>query len=198
MLQNRFPIAYWGSISYYQLLIASGNVVVELYETYPKQTYRNRCTILTASGVLELSIPVNRVNGSKTLTKDIEISNTQDWQKVHWRAIKSAYASSPFFDHYSMEIEELLFSEHRFLVDFNQQIQERICQWLDLPIIMQITDDFYSNYQNDLLHNFEKRIPKGDYNYQQVFTSKENFEPDLTILDALMNLGPMARKLLIK
>jgi hypothetical protein len=38
---------------------------------------------------------------------------------------------------------------------------------------------------------------QAEHEYQQVFVSKENFVPDLSILDAIFNLGPMARKLLI-
>lgn len=196
MPQSRFPIAYWGSISYYQHLLCAENPLVELYETYPKQTFRNRCVILTAGGVHELSIPVKRVNGSKTLTKDIVVSYEQDWQKIHWRAIKSAYASSPYFDHYDMEIEKLIFEKHHLLTDFFFEIHQRICDWLALPLKIESSTDFFTDYPNDYLQHFEQRKASADYFYQQVFTTRETFVPDLSILDAVMNLGPMARTLL--
>jgi len=44
-----------------------------------------------------LSIPVNKVNGNNTKTKDITILNSDRWFVNHWRAINSAYSGSPFF-----------------------------------------------------------------------------------------------------
>lgn len=41
--------AYLGNVQYYAKLL-SGKAVIDLYEHYRKQSYRNRCDILTANG----------------------------------------------------------------------------------------------------------------------------------------------------
>ena len=77
-----FPIAYFGPISYFQQLVSSNKILFEKHETYVKQTIRNRTTIYSSNGTLELSIPVKKIFGNKTLTKDIQISYEEDWVKI--------------------------------------------------------------------------------------------------------------------
>lgn len=196
-MKTRFPLAYWGSISYYQKLCSAANPVVELDETYRKQSCRNRCSILSASGVQDLSIPVVKPQGSKSKTSEIVLADSEDWRTLHWRAIKTAYASAPYFEHYSSEIHELLYRNDKELVPYVWGIHERICQWLDLAVQVTLSTDFQVDYQTDYLTAFKTREQEQDYFYQQVFSDRSNFQADLSLLDALMNLGPMARLLVV-
>ena len=77
--------SYLGNIQFYSKLNHYTNVVVEQHCHYAKQTYRNRCNIATANGVMPLSIPIIKSNKEKCKTKDIRIDNTQHWQQIHWR-----------------------------------------------------------------------------------------------------------------
>ena len=86
-----FPTAYFGSISYYKSLFSFSSILIEGNENFIKQSLRNRCDIATSNGILQLSVPVRKINGSKTKSKVIEISNDTNWQKNHWKAIESAY-----------------------------------------------------------------------------------------------------------
>ena len=100
---NRVPIlstAYSPPIEYFASFINSQTLLIESCENYQKQTYRNRCHILTANGLLPLIIPI--VRSSSKYIKDIRIDNSSQWQLKHWRAIFSAYKSSPFFDYYDI------------------------------------------------------------------------------------------------
>jgi len=159
---------------------------------------RNRMTILGANGMLNLSIPVEKPNGNKTLTKDILISDAENWQKNHWKAIESAYAPSPYFEHYESEVKELIFSKNSNLVDFNFQIHLKIMDWLSLPIQNQFTESYSeeSNSINDFRKTNWPIIENS--NYIKVFNVENVSESDLSILDAIFNLGPMARNLLIQ
>ena len=76
-----------------------------MHEHFVKQSIRNRCEIYGANGKLRLTIPKERKGSSKTIIKEIKISYKEDWQKLHWNAIKSAYNSSPFFEYYQDELE---------------------------------------------------------------------------------------------
>ena len=115
-----------GSVGWYRLFLANpSSVQIEVMESFPKQTYRNRCTITTPDGPLTLSIPVKRAD-SKQLTRDVEISYQQRWQHQHWIALTSAYKRTPYFDYYADFFRPFYEKETKFLVDFNEKIHEVI------------------------------------------------------------------------
>ena len=120
------PTTYMGSAEWYRQFLANPSAVqIEVMESFPKQTYRNRCTITTPDGPLTLSIPVKRAD-SKQLTRDVEISYQQRWQHQHWIALTSAYKRTPYFDYYADFFRPFYEQETRFLVDFNEKIHEVI------------------------------------------------------------------------
>jgi hypothetical protein len=50
--------------------------------------------------------------------KNLEISYVEDWQKLHWKSIKIAYQSSPYFEYYEDKLKR--FSRHpKLLLAFN-------------------------------------------------------------------------------
>ena len=115
-----------GSAEWYRQFLANPSTVqIEVMESFPKQTYRNRCTITTPDGPLTLSVPVKHAD-SKQLTRDVEISYQQHWQHQHWIALVSAYKRTPYFDYYADFFRPFYEQETRFLVDFNEKIHEVI------------------------------------------------------------------------
>ena len=74
-----FTTAYFPCISYMARFLADASPCIEIFETYHKQTYRNRCRVMTANGVQSLSVPVVKVNGNHTMTKDMAISYVEPW-----------------------------------------------------------------------------------------------------------------------
>ena len=49
---------YFGPIQWYQKLYRYDHCLIEQYDSYQKQTYRNRCIIATANGLQALTVPV--------------------------------------------------------------------------------------------------------------------------------------------
>ena len=131
------PTTYMGSVEWYRLFLADPSAVqIEVMESFPKQTYRNRCTITvphdsqsncqsSIANRLTLTVPVKRAD-SKQLTRDVEISYQQRWQHQHWIALVSAYKRTPYFDYYADFFRPFYEQETRFLVDFNEKIHEVI------------------------------------------------------------------------
>ena len=64
--------AYFPPISYFSAINEAEHIFIEQYENFGKQSYRNRCEIMTANGIIPLSVPVAKAN-SKTLVKDLKI-----------------------------------------------------------------------------------------------------------------------------
>ena len=130
------PTTYLGPVEWYRRFLSpiaqrpipdTRYPIIEVMESFPKQTYRNRCTITTPDGPLTLSIPVKRAD-SKQLTRDVEISYQQRWQHQHWIALTSAYKRTPYFDYYADFFRPFYEQETHFLVDFNEKIHEVIHQ----------------------------------------------------------------------
>ena len=124
------PTTYLGPVEWYrQFMVHPSEVAIEVMESFPKQTYRNRCTITTPDGALTLSVPVKRAD-SKQLTRDVEISYQQRWQHQHWIALVSAYKRTPYFDYYADFFRPFYEKETKFLVDLNEGLHEVIVRLL--------------------------------------------------------------------
>jgi aspartyl/asparaginyl-tRNA synthetase len=133
--------AYLAPIQYYTKLLSYQNIYVEAFENYTKQTYRNRCNILSANGQLSLSIPVKKTEAIKIHTKDIQIDYSSRWQLIHERAIESAYRSSPFYIYYADDIKPLYEKQFDTLLEFNLAFQKVICELIGIkhnPILQPI------------------------------------------------------------
>lgn len=190
--------AYFAPIQYYSEFLRANTVYLEQFENFIKQTYRNRCVIPGGNGPIQLIVPVVKGRGPKILIKDLKISYDTDWQRNHWRTIFSAYSSSPFFEYYKDDIHPFFDTKHKFLLDFNMQIHEIICELLEIDNIAVLTDDFEKVPVATL--NLRERIsPKNKMeidncfqpvNYTQVFSEKLGFIPNQSILDLLFNEGP--------
>jgi len=145
MLRMILPTTYMGSVEWYRQFLANPSAVqIEVMESFPKQTYRNRCTITTPDGPLTLSVPVKRVD-SKQLTRDVEISYQQRWQHQHWIALMSAYKRTPYFDYYADFFRPFYEQETRFLVDFNEKIHQVIVDLMKNNATVAIKKDNINN-----------------------------------------------------
>lgn len=190
MLNNPLlPTAYLAPIKYYAILLQSNNCSIEIHEHFIKQSIRNRCEIYGANGKLRLTIPKERKGSSKTLISEIKIAYKENWQKLHWNAIKSAYNSSPFFEYYKDELEPFFNKKETNLVDFNNQLQEEILDLLQEDNPISYTKQYEHKGDFTDLRNHKWELEKQP-EYNQVFMEKHGFIPNLSILDLLFNLGP--------
>jgi hypothetical protein len=188
-----FPIAYFGSVRYFQDLVKFKQVAFESTDHLPKQTFRNRMTILGSQGPQILTMPLEKPSGSKTVTKDVLVSYQQNWPLIHWRALKTSYASAPYFEHYASDIEQILFKKHRFLIDFDLEITQFILSVYQLPIDLSFTEEYEASYPEDYRDfDYESLEMKGEYN--QVLFHQKQFNSQVSILDLLFCEGPIGRK----
>lgn len=191
-------LPYFGPVSHFREIVRPALIWIENEDNYQKQTYRNRTYIYGANGKLILNIPIKHINSPGVKQhqkyKDVKIENDFKWQKQHWKSLKSAYQTSPFFEFYEDDIAPLFQKEESFLMEFNYKCFHLVCECLRLEIDYKKTEEYFRQPQgvNDKrsLINAKKEIEIPYYN--QVFQEKEGFIPDLSILDLMFNEGPNA------
>lgn len=189
--------AYLAPVQHYTKLYqyASGTIYKEVQENYVKQTYRNRCTIAAAGGALSLSVPIEKPDSLKCLTKDIRISEHGNWRHLHWHALLSAYNMSPFFEYYEADFAPFYEKKYDFLFDFNEELEALVCDLLDLHPTIRPTSAFEAELPSDFRYAIRPKHPAEDpafspQPYYQVFQEKHGFLPNLSIVDLLFNMGP--------
>jgi len=196
-----FATSYFPPISYMAALLQNTQFVIEQHETFPKQTHRNRTVIITASGLMTLSVPVTRPQGTHTQTADIGVSYAERWNVNHWRALETAYNASPYFLYYRDEIEKLLMRRYDRLLDLNEAILQYLLKKIKHSAQYKRSDDYLPHPDNDLRNHFDYKHTDPKINiptYSQVFADRMPFQPHVSILDLLFNVGPDTKEYLRK
>ncbi len=199
-----FSTAYFPPILHYAWFLQAKKIQIEQFESFPKQSFRNRCQILSANGVQSLSLPVIRPDGAKTLTKDVLVSYDTKWQQLHWRALKTAYNSSPFLLYYQDDLEAFFSKKYHFLLDLNEAILDLINNLMEWNLQYERSQTFvFPNETNELEDKRYRLSPKKEISrelpsYIQVFSDQYPFIQNLSILDLIFNLGPEAEAYLMR
>ena len=194
MLSNNkiiIPTSYFGNIFYYKI-IYDNKFEIEINDFFEKQTIRNRCEILGPNKVLKLTVPCKK---EKTQIKNIKISYSEDWRKIHSKSIEYSYRSSSYFEYYEKKILDVFNKKYTFLTDLNKDIHEVIFECLKIKKETNYSSK-YEEYKAN--HDFRKTDflkKKKFHKYNQVF-SNNKFHSNLCILDLIFNLGPDADKYL--
>jgi len=185
---------YFPCITYFACLVNSNRSIIDFGEYFVKQSYRNRCLIYSANGVLPLSIPVEKKG--KTYMTDVGIDTNSDWKTLHWRAISSAYNSSPFFEFYSDDLKKIFFTKHNSLIEFNNSLLFHICKEIGMSKKLETNSTYLEAMYTDTdLRTTLNPKSKCDIvielpRYIQIFESKHGYIENLSILDLLFHEGP--------
>lgn len=190
---NLLPVFYLPPVSWFARFIAQEDITLEQYENFPKQTYRNRANIYSANGKLSLIIPIKHTGDR--LMKDIQISYAENWQKLHWKSIKTAYQSSPYFEYYEDKLQSIFETREPSLLKFNLRALEVLQRILKTDKGFLLTEEYIKQPQmNDYREKFSAKKPLhyGFEEYYQTFSDKMGFIEDLSVLDLICNKGPEA------
>lgn len=190
------PVAYFPPISWMALFLKSDVPLLEIHETYPKQTLRNRCIIMAANGKLRLTVPVKKPHGSKTRTGEIMVDHQTPWAIQHLRSLSSAYNKTPYFFHFEDDIANVLLTPHKSLFELNTASLALIFKMMRISRQWRTTDSFsglsatFRPALDNLAHTYPSEIQFPVY--MQAFSDRHGFLADLSVLDLIFNVGPAA------
>jgi len=191
-----FQPTYFSPIYQYKQLLKADKVIFEVFDNYQKQTFRTRLMMYHSNGILPLVIPIKHLKKERRKTRDTLIENNFNWQQNHFRSLKTAYQSSPFFEYYEDEIIPLYEKPQKYLLDFLLQTQELTFEMLQLDTKIKHTSSYKKEYpDNEDFRFFAKTKIMRNFatqRYKQVFESRHGFIANLSILDLIFNEGPNA------
>ena len=197
-----FPVFYHPPIEFFTRLIQhKDNILFEKHEHFPKQTFRNRASIHSANGKLDLIVPVIKGANVHTAVQDVRISHEFNWQREHLMSLQTAYRSSAYFEFYEDDLMPFYEKRWNFLYDYSEEILQFLLKALKLKFDYTFTSEYLSAYPG--MEDYRQSIhpKKGSATelkrYFQVFEEKNGFLPNLSILDLLFNQGPQSMKYLI-
>ncbi|WP_134090336.1 WbqC family protein [Olivibacter sp. XZL3] len=170
-------------------------ILIEKFENFPKQTYRNRASIYSPNGKLDLIVPVMKGAKVHTVVKDVRISYESDWQRLHWMTLQTSYRRSAYFEYYEDDFAPFYKKKYTFLFDFNTELLTLLLRLLKMKKELAFTASYQKEYTG--VHDFRSTIHPKQLStdrhfrpYFQVFDPKHGFLPNLSIVDLLFNQGP--------
>ncbi len=192
------PATYLPDIEYITRLLAAGDdYIIDCGEHYIKRSVRNRTRIMTANGVLELTVPVVNANRPQTAMHKMQIDYSKPWQHQHWVAIESAYRSSAYFDFIAERLRPFYSENYTSLVEFNLAILTTLLAFLGYTKPLKTTTEYVVATENDVdLRPKHRTTEFSTPHYFQLFSDRLPFAENLSILDLLMSEGDYATSLL--
>lgn len=193
---------YFPPVQYFVVLAQAAELWVETQEHYQKRSYRNRCHIAGANGIMRLSVPLEKGKHERMSITQVQIAYHRNWHSEHWHSIRSAYGKAPFFEFYAEEIKTLLYAKPESLFELNLSTIRKLLQLLQLDCPIQLTENYSHQAPEGItdlrgaIHPKQPQLAFQPLSYPQVFLERHGFLPNLSILDLLFCAGPQSAVLL--
>jgi len=213
-------------IGYFHKMAAVDQFVLYDDVQFTKEGFINRNRIKTPTGAQWVTVPVLTKGRLEQKIMDVEIMSNGNWRKKILGSIRQNYGRSAYFKVYYESFEEIILRQLSRLVDLNIALIEwvRTIVGIQTPMTRSSTipgvtgssteriisicrkfgaDSYYSgkggaNYQDQMFYDREgiqlvmSHFPHPDYPQPWGV-----FEPRLSIIDLLFNVGPDSHRIFV-
>jgi hypothetical protein len=192
---------------------------------YEHEGVVNRNKIRTNTGFNYLTIPVRKIYRFDKIS-NVSLPGDGKWREVHWRTIYQNYVKTPFFRDHRDFFGELYQEDFQYLWQLNEKILLYLLECFQIKVEVLKTSELIVKpglCKTDLMIAYLKAAGAGVYlsgpsgkNYLECEKFPQNniilkyfkfqhpvyrqrypgFEPNLSAIDLLFNLGPEAAKLI--
>ena len=188
---------------------------------FTKQDWRNRNLIKGRYGLQWLTVPVNR-DTMKGNIDEVLIANEKAWGEHHWNVIQMEYVDAPYFNQYADFFKDAYSRTWDKLTELDIYLTQEISKFLGIKTEFVRSPQFNSQGRStdklvDLLKKVgatyylsgpsaqaymetEKMEAAGieldyiEYNYPEYPQLHGAFEPQVSVIDLLFNVGSDAPK----
>lgn len=190
-----FPLLLFPPLEYFVQLKAAKNPVIDLGEHYQKQSERNRFRLMGPNNLQTITLQIEGLNGVKTPLHQVRLSKELSLNKLI-RTLDTCYNASAFYEHYREEVLELFETGNGKLSEISWKGLHFICEQFDLDLPSR-TEEYVEKDRPDLVMDFrnERFMVSDATKYHQVYQDRHGFIANLSVLDALFNLGNTAQSL---
>ncbi len=193
---------YFGSVNYYKILFKHTYVKIEQFEYYHKMSFRNRCIVPGANGLIHLSVPLEKGRNQRQVMKDVRIAYRDNWVLQHCRSLEACYNRAPFFEYYREELFGLLEKRPAFLMDLDLELLHWVLKKFRTDLQIELTGAYREIPEPGVTDARNRILPRNyqegeqPVRYTQVFEDRIGFIPNMSILDLLFCTGPNGLNLL--
>lgn len=207
---------------YFDLLASVDTFIIYDDVQFTHSDWRNRNRIRTSNGLKWLTIPVPQKNRIRRQIRETEAAHP-DWGIQHWRKIAENYRSAPHFEEISAWLEPIYSAGMTNLSETNFTFISAINEYLGIKTSLRWSWEFGSrtgkterlvdlcsvvgadvyvsgpaaqNYLDDKPFK-EANIAVEWFSYDGLLPYPQihgGYEPEVSIIDLIMNCGPSAKQ----
>lgn len=193
---------------------------------YKKNEFMNRNRIRTSKGWTYLTIPLKSKDYYLKPIYKVQLPPDDKWMEKHWKSIEASYSSAEYFNLYKIFFKKLFTSNFKTLGEINLKIIYYLIDILNIETEVVLSSDLdmdESAKSTDLLINIIQESKGTSYlsgpcgkNYLELDKFKKNnievrfqdykhpkykqnfpgFEPFMSAIDALFNIGKKTKELI--
>lgn len=110
--------AYLPWLGYFEKIMRSDVYIYVDTVQFEHRSFINRNKIKTANGPIWLTVPVLAKGHRESNLLELEINNSGDWQKKHFRSICFAYKGAPYYKEITEKIAQFYEKKYKMFTEF--------------------------------------------------------------------------------